>query len=99
MQAENGTGCGNGCDRDVVESLSITRGDKLQQAGLEFERAVIQERAQVIANSSRIFAITMQAFCSGILVNDPAVAVGNNNDVFNAGENRIVERQESHQFF
>src|SRR5215813_10769570 len=97
MQAENHAGRGDRRDRDIVEGLAVSSRNKIQLAGLRLEVSPIKNRSQIVRHIAGTLAISGQPFRSRILIDDAAVRFANDNDVFNAGEDGIVEGKKSHQ--
>src|SRR5579884_322637 len=99
VKAENHASRGYGSNRDIVEGLSVLCRNKMQHARLQFEFSAVQHGGKIVGDLAWILTIPCKSFSCRVLVDDPPVAIANNDDVFDAGKNGVVERQELHQLF
>src|SRR5437879_3061427 len=91
IQAENHTSGGNGCNGEIVEGSPVASRKKMRNAGIQGELPTIEERSQIRLHGSGILAVSLKAPGRGVLVNDPPISVADDNDVFDAGKNRVIE--------
>src|SRR5689334_14614551 len=91
MEAEHHACSGNRRNSHVVECLPIATRHKMQGPRLELEGPAIEHRSDVLGNGAWILPISCQPLSGKVLVYDTAIRITHDNDVFNAGQNRIIK--------